>query len=559
MPSIEVSSEDMQRLLDSKLTIDELSDLVAYAKCTIDAVNGDTLKLAVKDTNRPDLWSAEGIAREIRFRTRKPGLPRYRFRNSSVRVNVDRSVHRVRPYTVCTSVTDLELDQFSLSQMIQLQEKVAVSFGKNRREIAIGVYDLDKIKAPIKYTTVDPDGIQFVPLDFKEKLTPREILEKHPKGREFGQLLAGADRYPMFIDSAGEVLSIPPIINSDYTGKVTEDTRNVFIECSGFALRTLSTALNVVSTALAERGAVIEKITVQYPNTRIVTPDLSPKTAYLKLQYLNRLSGLQLSMPQACRLLRKSGYDVSHTGQRIRVLYPSYRQDIMHERDLIEDLLISYGYDKIPPVRPKLPTVGKGSEIEDFSNLCSRILIGLGFQETMSYILTNKSNQFEKMNLKEGDAIELENPASSNWNVFRSWLLPCVMEFLSNNLHVEYPQRVFEIGDVVISDESVETRARDLRKMVCALSNSSVSYEEISPILDALFSALGMKYELTPKEHPSFIEGRAAAVRSLGEEIGFIGEINPQVLESWRIEAPVAAFELDVNQMLKSLLTLGKI
>lgn len=558
MPSIEVSSEDMQRLLKSKLTIDELSNLMAYAKCTIDSVAGDILKVAVKDTNRPDLWSAEGIAREIRFRIRKPGLPRYRFRNSGVRVNVDRSVHTVRPYTVCALVTDLKLDRFSLSQMIQLQEKVAVNFGKNRRDVAIGVYDLDKIRPPIKYTTVDPDGIRFVPLDFKEKLTPREILEKHPKGKEFGQLLAGEDRYPMFIDSAEEVLSIPPIINSDYSGKVTEGTRNVFIECSGFALRTLSTALNVVSTALAERGGVIEKVTVQYPNARIVTPDLSPRIAYLRLQYLNRLSGLRLGTSQACRLLRKSGYEISHTGRRIRALYPSYRQDIMHERDLMEDLLISYGYDRIPPVRPRLPTVGKGNEIETFSNLCSDILIGLGFQEVMSYILTNKSNLFEKMNLKEGEVIELENPASSTWSVFRSWLLPCVMEFLSNNLHVEYPQRVFEIGDVVLSDQSVETRTRDLRKMVCAISDASVSYEEISSILDALFNALGMKYELTPKEHPSFIGGRAASVISQGEKIGFIGEINPQVLERWRIEAPVAAFEVDVNQMLGTLLTLGK-
>ncbi|HYA22283.1 MAG TPA: phenylalanine--tRNA ligase beta subunit-related protein, partial [Thermoproteota archaeon] len=300
----------MERLVGRTLTPDDLRRLVAVAKCDVENIDGNSVKLEAKDTNRPDLWSSEGIAREIRFRVRKSGLPEYRTSKTKVEVIVDKSVKKVRPFTACAVVTNLRLDEAALSQMIQLQEKVASNYGGGRRDIAIGVYDLDKTRPPINYTTIDPDGIKFVPLDFEEELTPREILEKHPKGREFGHLLAGATRYPIFIDSAGEVMSIPPIINSNSSGKVTESTQNAFIECSGFHLDRLSVALNVISTALSERGAKIGAVKVRYAGKTIVTPDFTPGRASVDLVHFRSISDLTLSSSEACALLCMSGYKV---------------------------------------------------------------------------------------------------------------------------------------------------------------------------------------------------------------------------------------------------------
>ncbi|MCK4714702.1 MAG: phenylalanine--tRNA ligase subunit beta, partial [Candidatus Aenigmarchaeota archaeon] len=311
------------------------------------------------------------------------------------------------------------------------------TFGRNRKEVAIGVYDLHKIKGPIRFTSVKPDGIRFVPLEFDKPMTPAEILRKHPKGLEHGHLLRGCKEYPIFIDAAGEVLSVPPIINSNHTGKVSSATRDIFIECSGFHFKFLLPALNTIVAALADRGGEIYSVRVEYPDIVRHTPDMKPKKTKVNVGYVNEISGLKLSRGKICELLEEARYETKVKGKSIELLYPAYRQDIMHQRDVVEDVIISYGYNRIKPVIPKLPTIGSVSDVEKFSDSVADIMGGLGFQETLSYVLTNKNSVFRKMNIPEGGVVEIYNIVSSNWSVFRNWLLPSNIEFLSRNKHRE--------------------------------------------------------------------------------------------------------------------------
>jgi phenylalanyl-tRNA synthetase beta chain len=552
MPTIEASFADLCKLIEKKVSLEELKKLVSYAKCEIESAEGDLLKIEIKDTNRPELWSVEGIAREIKGRIGKEkGCPKYRVKKSKVTVKVDEKVSKVRPLTVCAVVKNLKIDENVLSQIIQLQEKICTTFGRNRKEVALGIYELDRIKPPIKFTTVKPEGIKFVPLDFEEELTPKEILEKHPKGKEFGHLLKGCEEYPIFIDSRGEVLSLPPIINSNYSGKITTKTKNVFIECSGFNFNFLVPALNAVVTALAERKGEIESVRVVYPDKTIFTPFLEPKKAELSLEYVKKISGLELDKKQICELLEMARYDVRLIGKKIEVTYPAYRQDIMNPRDIVEDILISYGYYKVQPVYPEIHTIGKIDEMEKFLNSVAEVMVGLGFQEILSYNLTSKENLFKKMDLEESEVVEIENPVSSSWSVFRNWILPSLLEFLSNNKHVEYPQKIFEIGNAVLIDETKETKTKDVKKLACAISYTKASYEDISSVLDSFLSSFGFSYKLKPIKHKSFIEGRVAGIFVEDKQIGFIGEISPSVLENWNLEMPVAAFEVELESIFK--------
>ncbi len=555
MPTIEVSYKDMCRLLEQKVPIDKLEELLLYAKVEIDGIeekNGDKIfKLDVKDTNRPDLWSAEGIAREIKSRLKRTGVWKCKVRRSKFKIIVDNKTKNVRPKIVAAVAKNLKVDQYVLEQIIQLQEKIATSFGRNRREVAIGIYDLDKIKSPIKYTVVGPREVKFVPLDFNEPMTPEEILKRHPKGIEYGHLIS--NKYLLLIDSAGNVLSMPPIINSEYVGKVTEKTRNVFIECTGFDERFLVPSLNAVVAALADRGAEIESVEIISGKKRTITPNLEPKKAVLHIERVNEISGLNLKDREIFSLLKASGYDIKRKGKKLELLYPAFRQDIMHEVDIIEDIIISYGYNKIEPTIPKIVTRGSEQPIEEFSYKVAEVMIGLGMQEVMSYILTNKDNLFKKMNLPEGSVAEIENPMSQNWNVFRSWLLPSLMEFLSKNQHREFPQKVFEIGDCVLLDEKQETKARNVRKLAAVVTDYSIGYEYISSLLDALMRSLGVNYKLKRKDHPSFIDGRCATILVGEKELGVIGEVHPSVLEKWKIETPVVAFEINLEEIFQSL------
>jgi len=553
MPTIEVSKEDLCRLIGKDFTMEGLGDAISFAKAEIDAADGDLLRIDIKDSNRPDLWSAEGIAREVGGRFGKAKPAKYSVRDSGVVVTVDKKNKAVRPYTVCAVVKNLDVTKDVLSQMIQLQEKICGTFGRNRKEVALGVYDFDRIKPPIRFTTVKPNGVRFSPLDFEGDMTPKEILERHPKGREYGHLLAGLREYPVFIDSRDEVLSIPPIINSNYSGKVTERTKNIFIECSGFNLKFLMPALNVLVAALADRGAEIGSVKVIYPDRVITTPDLALKKTFVEMDYAKRISGLDLSGDEMCKLLEQANCSARIVGKRIEVNYPAYRQDIMHQRDIVEDMIVSYGYGRIEPVIPELKTAGAADGLEVFSDKVAEIMAGLGFQEILSYSMTSKENLFKRMNrmninkVNKDGVVEIENPVSLNWNVFRDCLLPSLMDFFSNNQHVSYAQSIFEIGDAVLVDKKEETGTRNARKLAAAIADSRVGYGDMLSVLDAVLRKLKVKYKLKKCRHPSFIEGRVADILVRNRKIGVIGEITPSVLGNWKLEMPVSALEINLE------------
>ncbi len=544
MPTVEFYLEDLQKLIDKKISIKELEELILFVKGEFEAFEEGIVKVDIKDTNRPDLWSVEGIARELR--THLSGkFPEYKINKSKFVMVVDKKVEKVRAKTVCAVVKNLKFDDYFIKQIIQLQEKIHSTYGGNRNFAAIGIYDFDKIKFPIKYTTVRPEGIRFTPLDFNEEMTPKEILERHPCGRDYGHLIKKYSEYPIMIDSAKNVLSIPPIINSDYTGKITDKTKNVFIEITGHEIERISVALNVLVTALAERGGRIYSMEIKYPGKKIVRPDLKPEKFFLDPDYCRKTLGLDISNKEMIRLLNRAGYK-ARLDKGVSLEYPAYRNDIMHSRDVIEDIAISYGYNNIKPDFPKISTLGGADSLEEFCDVVREICVGLGFQETMTFSLTNKDSIFNKMNVPEGNICKLLNPVSSNWTVLRNWLLPSMLYFLTNNMHIEYPQRIFEVGDCVILDSKEETKTRTVKKLSAVITDSTVSYEEISSSLDALMRNLGIGYRLRALKHGSFIEGRAAEILADGVRIGIIGEINPQVLNNWRLEKPAVGFEINV-------------
>ncbi|NJE55178.1 phenylalanine--tRNA ligase subunit beta [Thermococcus sp. 21S9] len=557
MPKFDVSKWDLERLVGREFTVEEWEDLFLYAKCELDDVweeNGEIyFKADSKDTNRPDLWSAEGIARQIRWALGfQRGLPKYEVEKSDVTVYVDEKLKDIRPYGVYAIVEGLELDEEALKQMINLQEKVALTFGRRRREVAIGIFDFDKVKPPIYYRAGEKTE-KFVPLGFEEELTLEEILEKHEKGKEYGHLIKDKPYYPLLVDSEGKVLSMPPIINSETTGRVTTETRNVFVDVTGWDLNKVMLALNVVVTALAERGGKIRSVKVVYPDFEIETPDLTPKEFEVELDYIRKLAGLELSDGEIKDLLERMMYEVKLEDGKAKLLYPAFRDDIMHARDVLEDVLIAYGYNEIEPEEPKLAVQGRGDKFVEFEDAVRELMVGFGLQEVMTFNLTNREAQYEKMNLQYGrdylnnppaELVEIENPISPKWSALRNWLLPSLLDFLSQNTHEEYPQRLFEVGKATLIDEGRETKTVSESKLAVVLAQPRVTFTDAKEILDSVMRHLGFEYELEEVEHPSFIPGRVGKVIVNGETIGVIGEIHPAVLEKWGIEMPVAGFEL---------------
>ncbi len=534
MVVIEIEKKDLLELIGKQLTDKEIEDTLFSIK--IEAkINENKIECEL-NPDRPDMFSVEGIAREMKGTLGiETGVKEYNVADSGIVLKKQKA--EVRPCIACGIIKDVVLSDYLVKSLMQVQEKLHMTIGRNRRKVAIGVHDFDKIVPPLVYKDVIDE--KFVPLGKTEEMNIKEILEKHPKGVDYAHLVK--ETYPLIYDKQG-VISFPPIINSERT-KVTENTRNLFIDVTGTDEKTVEQVLNILCCNIVERCGKIFSLKV----SNKMTPQLKPNEISMNVDEIDSILGIGLSENEIAESLEKMRYYVKRMkGGKLMLGVPAYRSDILHKIDIIEDVAVGYGYNNIKPILPKVATIGHQSELEKFSRKIRELMIGLGFQEVLSFVLTNKENNFDKMNV-EGECVEILNPASIEYNICRSWLLPNMMKILASNKHREYPQKIFEIGDCVCIDENQETKTKQIRKLAVVFSYDNANLTEMKSIVEAVLKSLDYKYEIKEYDHPSFMEARCGEILVNGNEVGIFGEIHPQILENWKLEKPVMGFGMKID------------
>ncbi len=534
----------LNTLIIKKLSVAELEDLLFDMGFEIDKVDGDEIVIEVTP-DRPDLLSTHGMAKAINhFLGEKP--KEYETKKSGVKVIIDKGVDSVRPYTVCAVVKNLDIDENLLKEIIDFQEKLHEAFARKRKKAAIGIYPLEKISPPIYYKAEKPEDIKFIPLDSEVEMNGKEIIEKHPKGIEYKSLLEGKKKYPVFVDSKNEVLSMPPIINSARLGKVSCETKEIFIECSGDDLEILKKTLNMIATTLADAGGEVYSVNLDYPDRKIETPNLKAEEVKITPESANKILGLELDGEEIKILLGKMGYLIKDE----HVFVPCYRTDILHEIDVVDDVARAYGVNNFKPIFPNVSTTGGLTKSTKIKNRLKELMVGFGFQEVFALALSSREEQFSKMGY-EKDAIILDHQVEKSINMLRVSLLPELLKVLKCNQHYEFPQNVFEISDIVLPNEKSETKSEDIIYLSALISKPVAGYADISSIVDSLFSNIKMEYKFKKKEDPRFIKGRVAGIIVDGKEVGVIGEIYPGVLENFKLETPTVGFEIDIEFLLE--------
>ncbi len=501
--------------------------------------------------DRPDLYSVEGVARALRaFLGHEPGLRSYAVERTDVTLDVDPSVASVRPHIWTAVVDGVEVDDPLIRSMMDLQEKLHLTLGRNRRKVAIGIHDLAAVRPPFTYKAVRPDGVSFVPLQDSKCMTLAEILEVHEKGRAYASVLDGKDRYPVIVDSAGEVLSFPPIINGVATA-VTEGTKRMFIDCTGTDLNAVKAAVNIVSTALAERGGRIGSVTMRQEGKASQAPDLNPRKMTIDPLHVNRLLGLTLAQGEVASCLYRMGYGASAGASGLDVLVPAYRADIIHPVDIAEDVAVGYGFEKFGRALPKAMTFGRPDQLTAFGASVRQVMVGLGYFEVATLSLSNPGDQFESKGLEVDDrATTVRNPASEEHTLVRTSLVPSLMTILRRNKHRELPQRVFEVGDVVL-----DTRNR--RHLAGASMHSRAGFTECKSVIQSFLRGIALEGEMLQADMPGFVPGRAAKVVVRGAEAGLFGEVSPATLEHFELGYPTIAFEFDLDELMRLRSSMG--
>lgn len=543
MANININRKEFEKHI--KLT-KEIEEKIPFFGTPLESLSQDTIELEIFP-NRPDMLSLQGFLRAFKaFLGKEPGLKKYKTINPQLnhKVIIDPSVKTIRPYTACAIVKNLSFNDEKIKEIIDIQEKIHSTFGRNRKKIAIGIYPLEKIKLPIKYEARSPKDIVFTPLEFNRELNALQILQQHPAGRDYAHLLQDLNKFPIFIDSNNKILSMPPIINSNDTGKISHETKEIFIECSGFDFNALKIALNIIVTSLADMGGIIYQMELLYEKKEI-TPNLNPDKTSISLDNTNKLLGLSLKEKDLEKLLPRMGYDY----KKGTILIPAWRADILHEVDIIEDIAIAYGYNNLIPQLPEVATMGEESQSSIISRKIAEILIGLQLLETSSYHLIKKD---ESLKMKCNNIVEVLE-SKTDYSILRPNLLIPMLRILAENKDNEYPQKIFELGTIFEKDSrnSSESGVKESQHLIIACSPSN--FTEVKQILNYLFKMLSLDYTIKESIEPGLIEGRTGAILVNNTKIGYLGEVHPQTLRDWYIKMPLAVVEISLDEIINTI------
>ncbi len=555
MPTINVNRKVFEKLVGKKLSIQDLQYDLQWISLDLEDINEEEQIVKVEyNPNRPDFSSPEGIARTLKgYYDIELGLPSFEVSSGDIQMNVESSVKTVRPYIVCAVVRDINLNEDEVATLMNIQEHLHWAVGRDRKKVAIGVHDLDKIEAPFRYLAVKPSSISFLPLQGDgSPMTLEEVLKYHEKGIKYAHILKDKELYPILLDKKDEVISFPPVINGILT-TVTDDTKNLFLEMTGTDLKAVNLALNILSTTLYDMGAKLETVQIVYDKQeKYITPNLNPNKWKISTKYINDYLGLNLSIEEIIKCFEKIRMSAHKSSKKdyLNILVPAFRGDIMHPVDFTEECAIGYGYFNLPKIIRE-GCIGEYHPIQKLANKIRTIMIGAGYIEVLNFILANTTRQYDfmKQEYNNQEVIEIANPISEEYNTTRTTILPKLMETLLFNRSEEKPIKIFEVGDIIKLDSKEDTGAKRELHLSVVSYHEEADYTEIKSTLDFIINTLGCANKITIKSNnnPTYLNGRSGNIYLDKKKIGEIGEIYPEVLLNFKLEFPVAALELDLT------------
>ena len=569
MPKIECNEKLFFEAIGKKYTYDVLEDVLPCAKAELDEKpdmslpeNERVVKIELNDTNRPDLWSTNGVARQIKLHEGGKTVDYMKlmsnFGNNDYEgrvVNVDPEVKDVRPYMVAFMITGKAIDDPMLKDIIQTQEKLCWNFGRKRKSISMGVYRVSQIQFPVSYHAVDPDNTSFVPLQCEEPMTCRQILSDHPKGKDFGWILEGSKKFPLLSDAKNEVMSMAPIINSATLGAVQVGDKDLMVELTGDNMENLMLSANIVACDFADQGYTIKPILVKHPyetglGKDILAPFYFQPTTKTTLKAVNKLLGSDFDMKTVEDALVRMGNTVKIEGETITLSPAPYRNDFLHEVDIIEDVMIGCNVSAFEPRTPQDFTVGRLLPLTEFSRKAKTLMVGLGYQEMIFNYVGSKKDYIDNMLIDGSKVIEIANPMSENYQFIRPEVLSSLLRAESGSANAMYPHKVFEIGKVAYLKEDENTGTITRQHLGFLTAAADANFNTLASEVSSLVYFLDHEYKVVESDDPRFIPGRQAALVVDGKPAGVFGEVNPQVLENWGITTPCAAGELDLETLM---------
>ncbi|PVG03621.1 putative FRS1-phenylalanyl-tRNA synthetase, beta subunit, cytosolic [Serendipita vermifera] len=603
MPTVAVDKLDLYERLGRSYTTEEFDHLCFEFGIELDEDTTDEVEAAAKrgepveraqlkieiPANRSDLLCIEGISRALRVFLQLEKCPQVNLvlptggEQNLLTCHIAPEVAQVRAYTAAAILRNVSFTQRNYDSFIDLQDKLHQNICRKRQLVSIGTHDLDTLKPPFRYEARTPTNINFIPLNKDKSYDAKELMTVYESEKHLARylhIIKDSPVYPVWYDQNDQVLSLPPIINSEHS-KITLNTRNVFIELTATDETKLAIVLNTICIMFAEYCDVpftVEPVRLIWPDGKeTITPDLRPRATTASAQYINSCTGLSLSAAEISELLKRMTLEAqpsSSNPDEILVQVPAWRPDILHECDIMEDAAIAYGFNKLVKTFPATNTVAQQLPVSKLCDVVRREWAYAGWVEVLPLILCSHDENFAWMNRKDdgSEVVKLANPKSLEYQVVRTSLLPGLLKTIRENKAHALPIKVFETSDVVVKDKTTERQTRNIRHAAAVWCNKTAGFEVVHGLLDRMMAMLEVPrisnatkseakvgYYLKEMNDPTFFPGRAASImyRSGLEEggeivLGVLGILHPTVLANFEIPYPCSALEFDLEPFLKA-------
>ena len=409
---------------------------------------------------------------------------------------------KIRPFASGAILRDVKFNQARYDSFIALQDKLHQNIARQRTLVAIGTHDLDTIKGPFTYDALPPQEIQFAPLNQTKVMDATEMMDFYQKDPHIGRylhIIRDSPVYPVIYDANRVVCSMPPIINGNHS-KISPSTRNIFIDVTATDRTKLEIVLNIIVTMFSrycDEEFTVEPINIVSPhnNESRQVPFLDPRETVAEISYINSCCGLSLTAEEISKLLHRMCYNAtpSKTTDLVDVSVPPTRADVLHQCDIMEDVAIAYGFNKLPRSVPSNSyTVAKPLKINTLTDILRETSASSNFTEVLPLVLASHEECFEHMNWEDdgNTAVRLANPKTAEYQIVRTSLIPGLLKTLRENKSHALPQKIFEVSDVTFKDSSRERKSKNERHFAAATISKTSELDSVHGLLDRAMQML---------------------------------------------------------------------
>ncbi len=520
------------------------------------------LDIAVLPNRAPDCFSHLGVAREIAVITKSQlQVPKAKGKEEKSLLAKNFVSIEVQDKTACPRYT---------ARVIKGVKVASSPKWLKDRLIACGLRPINNIVDIANYVMLD-SGQPLHAFD-GEKIAEKKIIVRFAKDREkivtLDEEKYDLDKSILVIADPKKALAIAGIKGGKLP-EIDKKTRVVVLESANFdphVIRKASQTLhlrtdaslrfehgldpNLTELAINRAALLIEQIGGGKVAQGLV--DVYPKKSVerqvrLELHYLNSLLGVQVPKKEAKDILVRLGFGVREKGKVLYVTVPTRRLDVSLPEDLIEEIGRIYGYNKVKALFPMASLIPPKRNLNIFwENVVKDILKEARFREIYNYSFL--SEEQAKIFGKEY-LIEVENPLSVEYKYLRDSLIPNLLVVLKKNQKNFKNIKIFELGKIF-------KKPKLEKKQLTALIQGD-SFFQLKGALDFLFERLGISdawyddYQATPEDSPRSIwhPRKVAEVKVNGDEIGFLGELSPKLLDKLEIKERVVAFDIDFEKL----------